>query len=421
MSTYGEILRAKQDRASLADEMAEIVMSGSLTKERRDHYDKLSGQVEDLDRKIHALKLQDEDRQRTSDKPWLQSVLGQDVTGVHEEQTRALAPDESYKGFLEQRGIIQRDSAAGRSGIGDIVRNLAIGPKTAEEKRDLSEGVLAGGGYTVPVGLMAEVVDLMRAKATVMRSGAKTVPLSTAQTTLARLATDPVAAWKTENAAVTPTDQTFDALIFKPKVLIAVLKASRELLEDSPNLNSVISGTLSKVFALELDRVALFGSGTGDEPGGISINSEISTVDMGTNGAALTSYDPLLDALNDLQNANADPPTAAIMAPRTSRALAGLKDTLNQQLRRPAELQNLPFYPTTQVPIDQTHGTAVNASSIVIGDFTDLLVGVRSELRIELLRERYAENYEFGFLCALRADIQLARGGEFCVIEGIIP
>ena len=69
--------------------------------------------------------------------------------------------------------------------------------------------------------------------------------------------------------------------------------------------------------ALEVDRVALLGSGSAPEPTGISNVTGVGEVDMGTNGAAITDYDEILDALQEIQDANAQDPTAAIMAPRT--------------------------------------------------------------------------------------------------------
>lgn len=48
-------------------------------------------------------------------------------------------------------------------------------------------------------------------------------------------------------------------------------------------------------------------------------------------------------------------------------------------------LDGLALYTTTKFPNNETQGSATNASRIIIGDFTELLVGVRSELRIETL------------------------------------
>ena len=46
--------------------------------------------------------------------------------------------------------------------------------------------------------------------------------------------------------------------------------------------------------------------------------------------------------------------------------------------------------------------------------------GVRTSLRIEILRERYADVLQYGFLAYLRADIGLTRPKTFCELVGIL-
>lgn len=50
-----------------------------------------------------------------------------------------------------------------------------------------------------------------------------------------------------------------------------------------------------------------------------------------------------------------------------------------------------------------------------------MMVGVRSQIVIEVLRERYADFYQFGFLAHLRADIQVEHGESFAMVQAILP
>jgi HK97 family phage major capsid protein len=267
----------------------------------------------------------------------------------------------------------------------------------------------------------AELIDRMRARATIIRAGARTVPLTTDKTTIARLATDPTGSWRAENALVGESDPTFQGVTFNTRTLAALVRVSRELLEDSINIEEALMNAFAQAMSLELDRVGLFGSGSGEEPTGVFSTAGIGAVGMGTNGAQITNFSEILDAIQTLQDANAEAPTAAILAPRTWRTISGFVDTTGQPLRMPQAIESLPFMATTQVPVNQTQGTATNASSIIIGNFQDLMIGVRTSLRVEVLRERYAEYLQYGFLAYLRADIQVARPGSFCVVNGIIP
>lgn len=122
-----------------------------------------------------------------------------------------------------------------------------------------------------------------------------------------------------------------------------------------------------------------------------------------------------------LKNANAADPTAMICAPRTEIALAKLKDADGNPLRAPDLVSRVPLLSTTSAPIDETEGTATNASSIVIGDFRDLLIGLRTSLEIRIFDQPLAGNGQLLAIAWLRADIQTARPKSFCKLTGIKP
>jgi HK97 family phage major capsid protein len=75
---------------------------------------------------------------------------------------------------------------------------------------------------------------------------------------------------------------------------------------------------------------------------------------------------------------------------------------------------------TTSIPINETQGTATTASAILFGDWKELLIGLRSSLRIEVLKERYAEYRQYAFIAHMRGDVQLAHKASFCRLKGII-
>lgn len=332
-------------------------------------------------------------------------------------QIRVLTPAQSFTGALTS----DDDHDLKDVDFGRFVRAAVVGAQSESERRALSVGSDSAGGYTVPVTLAANVIDRMRAKAVVMRAGALTVPMETAELSIARLDTDPTATWHGENVLIGESNPTFGRVIFRARTLTALVKCSRELLEDSANINEALTNAFAQAMALELDRVALIGTGADPEPQGIKGRPGVGSVSMGTNGAQLTSWDKILDALQTVQTANANDLTAAILHPRTGRAINGFKDTTNQPLQRPKAVEDLPLLSSTQVRIDDLQGSASNASRITLGDFTELMVGVRSELRIDILRERFAEFHQYAFIAHLRGDIQTAHDESFCEVVGVIP
>lgn len=304
--------------------------------------------------------------------------------------------------------------------FGDYIKAMVAGTAHSDIRAALSESTDSTGGYTVPKYLLGEVIDNMRQKTLCIQAGALTVPLDGAENTIARLATDPVGGWRLENAQIAESDPSFGAVVMRPKSLAVLVKISRELLEDSLNLNDALMQAFAGSLAVSLDKAALFGSGTGAEP--LGLYSQLATsVSMGVNGAALTThYDPLLDVLFELEAASAPSPTAMIMHPRTRRTINKFSDTTGQPMRPPVALENIPMLTSTIVPINQVQGTANNASCVIMGDFSKLLIGVRTLLRIEVLRERFADNHQYAFVAHLRADVGVAQPAAFCGLNGII-
>jgi len=308
--------------------------------------------------------------------------------------------------------------------LGQYVRALVTGPKTDVERRALAEGTDSAGGHLVPTILSARVIDALRARTVVFRSGAQTVPLETDETVVARVATDPVAAWRAENAAVAESDPTFEGVTFSPKSLAVIFKASRELVEDAPNFERTVERMITESFARKLDAAALVGVGsTGNEPLGLSNSTSVNSVSLGANGARPTDWTPFLDGIKELQVDDVDTPVdrlTAVMHPRTFNTFAALASTGDgQPLQRPPFIDGLGMDVTTSVPINQTQGTSTDASSIFLGDYRSMMVGVRSDVRIITLQERFADNYQIGFLAAARWDIQHEHPESFANIVGV--
>jgi HK97 family phage major capsid protein len=311
-------------------------------------------------------------------------------------------------------------SEDGEITLGGVCRAMAIGGGSPAVRNALSIGTDSAGGYTVPVLLSATLIDALRARCTVFTAGAQTLVLDGGKsTTLAAISGDPTAAWKSEGAAVATSDMTFSPVTLTPKTLAVIVTASRELVDDSINLDQALTISIAAAFAQELDRVALLGSGTAPQPKGIVNVAGIGSYSMGTNGAAIANYDPFVQALAILRGANAQDPTAVIINPRTDLEINLLKDSQNRPLGRPKAIENLPFLVTSKLPINETQGSSSTACHAIMGNFEELLIGMRAALRIEFLREMYAGNLQYGFLAYLRADVAVKHAASFCSIVGI--
>lgn len=291
-----------------------------------------------------------------------------------------------------------------------------------ERQASLGEGSVGTGGAFVPSPLSSMIIDLARTKARVIQAGATTVPMTSSTLAIGRVASDPGSAWKSESAAVaSPTDPTYERVTFTARTLVGFVKASRELWEDAANMDQIVTGQFAETLARKLDLAALYGSGTAPEPRGVKNTAGINSLSMGTNGVALTDYGPFVDQAQKLWEANFDSPTAYIMAPRTRGNVGRLKDTTGQPMRAPSEVDQIPRLETTQVPVNLTQGTSNLASDIFGADWSQLLIGMRTGIQIEILRERFAaDTFEVGILAHMRADIQVAHPLGFVVTVGVL-
>lgn len=305
--------------------------------------------------------------------------------------------------------------------VGDLIRAKIAGPRNEAEERALSEGTDSAGGFTVPTPLANDFIDLMRSQTRAIQAGAMTVPMDSATLAIARLESDPTVAWRAENASIAEGDPTFGRTLFEAKTIAGKVTLSRELADDSINVGRMIQTALAGAMAVELDRAAIYGDGQNNAPTGVWHTSGINSVSMGTNGAALANYDKLLDAVFELKNDNAADPTAMIANPRTEIALAKLKDADSNPLRVPELVSRIPLLSTTSAPVDETEGTADTASSIVFGDFTQLMIGMRQQLEIRVYDHTMTTNGQLTVLAWMRADAQLAQPKSFCKLTGIIP
>ena len=359
-------------------------------------------------------------------KPWRPSSIGYGIGYAEKPKEITLTRDQKLSSIIQQPDNAYDDNR--NLSIGKYIRGIVTGRwEGAElERRAMAEGVLGSGGYMVPAPLSLQIIDLARNKAQVMNAGALTVPMDSETLTIAKVSQDPTAGWKAENAAGTASDMAFGAVKFQAKTLFAMCKLSVELAEDAPNIDRVVENALAEALALELDRAALFGSGTNDEPTGIFNTTGIQTYLMGENGAALTNFDPFSLAVQKVLEANGTP-RALIWAPRTAGEVDRLKDSTGQPLQPPESFRVLSKFVTKQVPTNLTQGTATNASCGFVADWSQLLVGVRTNLVIEASRVAADgagsafQNLQVWIRAYLRADVQLARPEHFCIIKGIIP
>ncbi|MEU2975982.1 phage major capsid protein [Streptomyces hirsutus] len=346
-------------------------------------------------------------------------TTGERSGGDGRDELPLLTRERSFADWVTRHGRVRDEDHGVR--LGALLRTWVTGRRdhlNDAELRAMSEGTATAGGHLVPTPTAAQLIDRARNVARVFQAGAVTVPMDSQTLKVPRLTGSSAPAWRSENAAVAEGDLTLDAVTLTAKSMAFLVKMSREVVEDSsPNVVGVVEGDLHAQVALELDRVALRGTGTAPEPRGVLNQTGVTITAHGTDGSSLTNYDFHLDAVGAVRNANFEP-TAHIQAPRTSTSLSKLKEaTTNAYLAPPANM--LPMLPTKQVPTNLTVGASADCSEIYTGQWDQLYFGLRTGPMVLQLVERYADVGQIAMLIWVRGDIALAHGEAFAVDTGV--
>lgn len=301
--------------------------------------------------------------------------------------------------------------------VGKTLRGMITGnwQDADRERRAMSGGQDSAGGYLLSPQQSAHMIDLARNKTVVLLAGAKILPMTTSEMVLLKVETSPTAAWIGENQSITESEATFGRLTLRARKLAALVRVSKELVEDASNAVELIEQMIAKQIALGLDLGALVGDGDGEEPVGIFETTGVTTTAVSGNA----DYDTLLDAILALENVNAEAVTA-IYTPTLKNWLAKLVtgDATNSAkfyLPAPDDVKALQTLITNQLATSQA----------VVGDFSQMLIGVRlgpgAGIQFEVAPfagDAYAKD-QWLIKARWRGDVGLSHANHFHTLTGI--
>lgn len=309
--------------------------------------------------------------------------------------------------------------------VGRFLRGIVMGAaaddarELADERKALNLGTDTAGGFTVSGQLAANWIDLLRAEMVLTRAGATTVPMDSKTLTLAKLTADPTVSWHGENAAITDSDPTFGAVQLNARTIVGLVKMSVELSQDSANIEQILQRSLVSAIAGAIDSAGLSGTTTDAAVAPMGIYNAAGRNAISTVGAP-TSWDFVVDAMYELMadNVPMDRIGAMIGHPAIWKKMRKLKSGIasdNTSLVMPAEVAALPKLWTTAAPF--TSGTTCSA---IIGDWSDLLFGIRQDITVRVLNEAFmGSNLQVAVLVYARCDFAAVRESSFCTMPGI--
>lgn len=411
---------AKQKRGKIWDDMQSMLNARKSEKrlfseEEQTRYDKLKSDFDALTGKISELeadekralimagkKAEEIYRGKNNAKPksWYDLDSGDEVTVLsrNEKMTDALGKDNNLS-------------------LGRAVRGLISGNWRGAEEERSALATTSGSGLLVPTSVFTDVLDMARSKSIAFQAGAKTVVMPDGKMVLARVAQDPEIEEKAENEAFSGDNIAFDGLPMKAETIGCVCAVSRELAMDAPNIGRAIEFALANAVANRLDFLALNGTGIGAQPEGLLHNSNVHEIDL--EGDPL-HYGHLLRAWHLIAAANGTPGTIALN-PLEMAALSASHSKNFGWLPAPELLKNLQWLQSTAVQHHEPEGEPENHSDAFVGDFNQLVVGIRQNAFIELstIAGNAFQKHQVLLKVTLRGTIGVLRPTHFARLVNI--
>jgi HK97 family phage major capsid protein len=305
-------------------------------------------------------------------------------------------------------------------------------PGRKEVRRDLTTSTGAGGVFLVPE---LPLIELLRNKMVMKQLGARYLNNLKGTFAIPRQSAQSTVYWVAEGVPSNPSNPTIDQVPFTPKVAIALTNISREFMnQTSVDAEEFVKEDLAETMAVELDRVAINGSG-GTQPTGILQNSTILSnsagIALGTNGGAMT-YQAAVAMQGLVSSFNAERGKLAYL---TSPALrAELKSTpkiapASGQAGYPVfvwedgtaddegKVNGMRAMVTNNVPTNLTKGsTTGTCKAIIYGNFNDLIIGTWEG--VDTLVNPYTNQAAGAVIIsmAMSADVEVRHPQSFAVI-----
>ncbi|MDP3739099.1 MAG: phage major capsid protein [Hyphomonadaceae bacterium] len=398
------------NRAELMARMSVLV--STATAEGRELNAQEIAEFDSLKAKTDLIDISDTDKmQARRDEVSARRSQGPGTTSQHQVPIGSAAIER-----LERHALAPNESLAARhprqtgdtTDWNDYVRaQLGIGNMRAEQVMNTG----FKGGFLVSDSLSSELIDLARAKAQTIQAGARTLVAGPGETQFTRVTKDPEFSQHLELEDLAETSAEFGAYFSKPKTIGAMFMASVELIEDSPNFSAQLMSTAARAFAVQIDRLGLYGNGLSQQTGILNQDGvhEIS-------GAGLSNWSPLSRAYQAVRQSNYEP-GAFVTSPGVVGQLDGLVDTTGQPLNRPPSLRDTGFLDTTSI----VDAASPANSAAVTGQWNQLFYLVRTGITMEASRTAGDAFKKLGVMIRLyaRLDSFAISPAAFCKVSNI--
>ena len=288
------------------------------------------------------------------------------------------------------------------------------------------------GGNLVDTELRSsEFIDALRNRAMISRLGARMLSGLQGNLDIPRQSGVTTTYWVAEGGTITESNLTIDLISMRPRDLTCLTSVTRRMLmQGSLDVEALIRFDMLQQMALGIDLAAISGTGISNQPLGILNYPGVNSVSIGANGGA-PAWSHLVQLETEIAVDNADDGTCYYLTnARTRGKLKTTAKVTGQDVflwtDSPTEkgmgmVNGYGAAVSNQVPSNGTKGSGSSLSSIIFGDFSQLLIGEWGVL--EIMPNPYGQGYPSGSVqirTMVTVDVVPRRPQYFAVITDVV-
>lgn len=268
-------------------------------------------------------------------------------------------------------------SEAAQQRNGKPSQGIMVPSDVLRGQRDLLVGTATAGGNLVSTDLRTgDFIDLLRNRLALANVGATVLNGLQGNVSIPRQTSAASAFWVGENASPTESQQAFDQISMTPKTIGAFVDYSRKLLlQGSIDVESMIRNDLARVLSLEIDRAGIYGTGSTNQPLGLTNTTGIGSQTITGTG----TFAQYVEMETKVAVANADVASMYYIINATSRG--ALKTT---EKSAGGTVGNFALMDDTLngYPVVVTNQLGTN--DCLFGDFSQMILGLWSGLDLKV-------------------------------------
>ncbi len=288
----------------------------------------------------------------------------------------------------------------------------------------------SGGVMVLPAAMGRQVIDLMRPSSAVINAGARIVAIDNSEMRMVVVDGDPSASWRGEGEDIVNTEGNFSGINVLAKNIGVMTTITRELAEDAPNAQDVVTMQLLAAMGQGLDLTCLRGPAAGAGPTGLRYQVDPAHAIDYTTLSSPGVYTHAVRAMQKIYQTNYQGTPSGlswIYSPARLGVYEGAVDSTGQPLVAPGRVGQMRQVVSNQVPSNLVDGTKTEE---YFGDFSQAIIFIRSAIDLRVSMEAVVVNADnsttntwsknmLAIRATMRADFVLLRRNQFVVLHKV--